>query len=178
MGDSITAGRGLAGSEKPYHAILGERWGREVLNLSRSGLRADEALVEFGEKIDQVENGRVAAAFVVLGANDQLAGRPAGDVEADLLAVASRMRERGWVVFVVQSIVPSRGRGYREAYSAVAEKMGTPLSDDIVDSYLLEAGGVCGDYVHPSGKGHAMIAETLDLNYGGSMGRGGGTSGP
>jgi lysophospholipase L1-like esterase len=150
-----------------YPEILGERWGRRVINLSASGLRADQAISRYWDDIEKIQGGEVVACFVALGANDQLAGRTAAEAESDLREISERMRGNGWRVFVVQSIVPFRGKGYRDAYQRLAREAGTPLSSDIVGTYLGASGGVQhGDRSHPSAKGQALIAEKLDGDFG------------
>jgi lysophospholipase L1-like esterase len=166
LGDSLTSGHGLPREAKLYPEILGEKWGRRTINLSSGGMRADQALERYGEMIDGLETDEVAAGFIVLGANDQLAGRRAVEAARDLRDIAEKMRVRGWKVFVVQSIVPLRGGSYGGEYLELAKRLGTPLSQDIVASYLRRPGGTSGDGVHPSGEGHTMIAETLDRDFG------------
>ncbi len=166
LGDSLTARHRLDGSAQLYPEILGERWGRKVLNFSSSGLKAAEAEAKFGEKIAELKDSEVAAVFLALGANDQLSGRRAEDTAADLREIALRLRTRGWEVFVIKSIVPLRGGGYSRAYEALAKEVGTPASRDIIGSYLGKAGGTAGDNIHPSAEGHQMIAESLDRDFG------------
>ncbi len=174
LGDSLTARHELSGDTRLYPEILGKKWGREVVNLSMSGMRADQALARFGKEIDRLDTGGVAACILVLGANDQLAGRTGGEFKSDLGDISRKLQGRGWRVFVVRAMVPLRGGGgdYEDAYQAVASEAGTPLSDDIVSAYLRQPGGTGGDGIHPSAEGHAMIAEALDQDFGGILGEG------
>lgn len=171
FGDSLTSGHDLPSETRLYPEILGEKWGRRVINLSASGMRADQALHKYGEEIDGLEADGVAACFIALGANDQLAGRPPEEAADDLREIADKMRGRGWRVFVIQSIVPLRGGSYREVYRRLAKSMGTPLSEDIVAAYLHNPDGAGPDGVHPSEVGHKMIAGALDRDFGGSLDR-------
>lgn len=169
LGDSLTSGHNLPGETQLYPEILGEKWGRRVVNFSTSGLRADQALGRYERDINGLEAKEVAACFLVLGANDQISGKSPEEGAKALGEIAEKIRGRGWPVFVVQAIVPLRGGGYRDTYLSLAKAMGTPLSEDIIAAYLREEGGAGDDMVHPSGAGHAMIAESLDDDFGDIM---------
>lgn len=165
LGDSLTSGHGLPPEARLYPEILGDAWGRRVISFSRAGMLAGQALDEFGPEVEQIKRDEVGAVFLVLGANDQLGGRSSGELRVELGKIAHKFKKKGWPVFVVQSIVPLRSAGYREAYREVSEDMRTPASNDIVEAYLRKEGGTASDGIHPSELGHSMIADILRRNY-------------
>jgi len=167
VGDSLTNGHGLGPETARYPEILGERWGRKIVNISRSGQRLEGAADWLEKELkNNPTSGGAVAALVALGANDQMAGRSAGESAVELRKVVDLLKAHGARVFIVPCLVPLRSQGYAAMYKAEAEASGEAMSTDIVGCYRSAEGGIDSDGVHPSGLGHIAIAEALDKDYG------------
>lgn len=167
IGDSLTASSSEVDQEDTYPSILGERWGRKTINISRAGMTSGEAVSWAGGRAGDAirEMGDPAAFFIAVGANDQLRGidpSHAGEALTELVGLA---KETGAKVFLVRCIVPLRNRGYDSVYKNTARGAEAELSADIIQEYFQEAGGRGVDGIHPSIKGHVAIAEGLDRDF-------------
>jgi lysophospholipase L1-like esterase len=167
IGDSLTSGHGLREGSELYPDILGRLWGRQVFNVSKSGQRlqgADDWLEDaLNSNPDAAQS---VAAFVALGANDQLAGGDPAVAGENLRKVVGALRSRGMRVFIIPCIVPLRSRGYWDMYRDGARHAGEPLSHDIIGCYRAESGGISSDGIHPTESGHLSIAMLLHKCHG------------
>ena len=170
LGDSLTAGYGLA-AEDAYPHLLAEAfelrglpW--KVQNAGVSGDTSAGALRRLDWLLADApaaEGGRVHTLFICVGANDGLRGQPISALEANLVALIEQAKGRGVRVILAGMKIPTNmGAAYRarfeESYRTVAERLEVPLMP-----FLLE--GVAGtpalnldDGIHPNGEGHRAVA--------------------
>ena len=170
FGDSLTAGLGL---EDPaidaYPAVIQKKitdarlpW--RVVNAGLSGDTPAGGL----RRVDWILRQQVDVFVLALGGNDGLRGIDPALTRANLQGIIDKVKARypaAKIVLAGMMMPPSMGedyaRAFRDLYPALAEKNGIALVP-----FLLE--GVGGspelnqaDGIHPTAKGHAMVAETV-----------------
>ena len=166
LGDSLTAGYGLAQSEA-YPALLQERLRaaghpHDVVNAGVSGDTSAGGL----RRLDWSLRGDVRLLIVALGANDGLRGLPVADLGQNLSTIIERATTRGVPVLLAgmeapPNFGPAYTRQFRQAYADVAR-----AHDVRFVPFFLE--GVAGqpalnqaDGIHPNARGQRMIADLL-----------------
>ena len=165
LGDSLTAGNGLAADEA-YPAVIQEqlvRLGRmlRVVNAGVSGDTSAGGLARLPWLLAQHPD----IVVVALGANDGLRGLPVAELERNLTAIVTRSREAGARVLLVGMRMPPNygdyARDFADVYPHVAELNSVPLVP-----FLLE--GVGGDPalnqddgIHPTAEGQKKLADTV-----------------
>jgi acyl-CoA thioesterase-1 len=159
LGDSLTAGLGLA-EEQAFPALIQKDLpGWRVVNAGISGDTSKGGL----KRLDWLLKAKPAAVFVCLGANDGLRGVAPSETEANLNAILQKLKKSGVTAYLAGMDLPSNlGSDYRQKFKAVfprvAKKNGVPLLP-----FLLE--GVGGhpdlnqaDGVHPNEAGQRLVA--------------------
>ena len=166
LGDSLTAGLGLA-AEEAFPALVAERLARagtpiQPVNAGVSGDTSAGGLRRLPWLLRQDPD----VVVVELGANDALRGQPVAGIEENLRRIVQSAQAAGARVLLVGlQVPPSYGgdyaRQFAEMYPRLAEELDVPLLP-----FLLE--GVAGrrelnlaDGLHPNAEGHRLIAELL-----------------
>lgn len=170
LGDSLTAGLGLAAEQAVPALIQGEadRAGLQlrVVNAGRSG----DISAGGKSRVDYYLRPQVAprALVIWLGGNDIMRGLPVAEIENNLRAIVRRAREfgRGLDVFLVQMrAFPNLGadyaRAFEEIYPRVAKEEGAtlipfPMNDVAGRPQLNQPDGI-----HPTAEGTAVVAGEL-----------------
>jgi acyl-CoA thioesterase I len=170
FGDSLTAGYGLPDpTSQAYPALIQEKidqaglpW--RVVNAGLSGETTSAGL----RRVDWILRQPVDIFVLALGANDGLRGIDPAVSRSNLQKIVDRVREKNPKVKIVlagMQMPPAMGadfsRDFERMFPEVAEK-----NDATLVPFLLE--GVGGhvelnqsDRIHPTAKGHVMIAETV-----------------
>lgn len=166
LGDSLTAGYGLAQSQawptllqaKLKAAGLPHR----VVNAGVSGDTSAGGLARLDWQLSQ----KPGIVVLELGGNDGLRGMPVAHTRENLAKIIQRCQAAGaTVVLAGMQIPPNMGPDYtaafRDMYPSLAKEFGVPLIP-----FLLE--GVAGDTklnqrdgIHPTAEGQAILAETV-----------------
>lgn len=163
VGDSLTAGYGVAGDEiytAHVEAAFRERglpW--TVRNAGVSGDTTAGVL----RRIDWLLTPDVHTVFLVIGANDGLRGLPTEEARKNLGAIVDAARERGARVVLAGMKLP---RNYGEEYGRAFEQIYRDVAGDrklpLMPFFLEGVGGVDAlnlpDGIHPNPEGHAIIA--------------------
>lgn len=166
LGDSLTAGLGLAPSEA-YPTLLQKRltdagMNYEVVNAGVSGDTSAGGL----SRLDWALDGNVKILVVALGGNDALRGLPADALKRNLSQIIERAQARGiTVVLAGMEAPPNYGadyaRQFHEVYPSLAKEYGVQL----VPFLLQGVGGVVrlnqGDGIHPTAEGARILAENV-----------------
>ena len=170
FGDSLTAGYGLPDpASEAYPALIQEKLEEEKLgwravNAGLSGETTSGGL----RRVDWILRQPVDIFVLALGGNDGLRGIDPSVSRENLQKIIERVRARNPNVKLVlagMQIPPSMGQDFaaefQKIFPEVAEKTGATFVP-----FLLE--GVGGnldlnqpDRIHPTAKGHALIAETV-----------------
>jgi acyl-CoA thioesterase-1 len=166
LGDSLTAGLGLAPSEA-YPALIQQRLDTagldyEVVNAGVSGDTSAGGLA----RLDWALDGDVRILVVALGGNDALRALPTELLKQNLATVIERARARGiTVVLAGMEAPPNFGRDYIVAFHKVYPELASRYHVAFVP-FLLQ--GVAGsdtlnqrDGIHPTAEGARMLADTV-----------------
>ena len=166
LGDSITAGYGVAAAEAfpaVVEALLRER-GRdvEVVNAGVSGDTSAGGL----ERLDWVLRSEPAVLVVELGANDALRGQPLAGIADNLREIVRRAREHGAAVLLVGMDIPaSYGSAYTREFAQLYERVAREENVALVPQFIREVGLdpalMQPDGLHPTIEGHRRLAELV-----------------
>lgn len=167
LGDSITAGYGLARSEGPparIQALLRER-GRNVRVID-AGVSGDTT-AGGRARIEWALADRPHAAIVALGGNDGLRGLPPAQMRANLAAILDALGRRNIATLLAGMLPPPNlGGEYGREFTGVFEGLARERPDVVFYPFLLD--GVAGearlnqpDRIHPTAEGAELIARRM-----------------
>ena len=166
LGDSLTAGLGLAPSQA-FPSLIEEQLRREGIDADvvNAGISGDTA-AGGRRRLNWALDGDVRVLVIALGANDGLRGNPVRAMKADLQAIVRAAKARGITVLLLgmeapPNFGPDYTKEFRQAYRDVAEE-----EDVAFVPFFLE--GVAGvpalnqsDGLHPNAEGNERIASTV-----------------
>jgi acyl-CoA thioesterase-1 len=170
FGDSLTAGYGLDDpSSEAYPALIQEKitvagldW--RVVNAGLSGETTSGGL----RRVDWILRQPVDIFVLALGANDGLRGVDPGVSRSNLQKIVDRVRAKNpatKLVLAGMQMPPAMGQDFSREFAKMYPEVAAQ-NDAVLVPFLLE--GVGGradlnqpDRIHPTAKGHVIIAETL-----------------
>jgi acyl-CoA thioesterase-1 len=166
LGDSLTAGLGLAESQA-YPALLQKKLDEdgypfEVVNAGVSGDTSAGGV----RRLDWALEGNVRVLILALGANDGLRGLPVDAMKKNLEDIIERAKARNIVVVLAgMEAPPNYGPDYtatfRRAYQELArehELVFLPfLLENVAGNPVLNQ----GDGIHPNARGAEIIADGM-----------------
>ena len=164
LGDSITAGLGLAAADAlpaQLQAALG-RIGVAAL-VRGAGVSGDTtagalARTDFSVQADTV------VCVIELGGNDFLQGVSPHETERNLRAIIAKLQQRGIRVVLASAKPPSGSLGdYGREFAAVFPRMGRVAGVALTPDLLagLDRGSRQRDDLHPSAAGVRVLAERM-----------------
>jgi acyl-CoA thioesterase-1 len=166
LGDSLTAGLGLATSQA-YPALIQQRLDAasldyEVVNAGVSGDTSAGGLA----RLDWALEGDVRILVVALGGNDALRALPTDQLKQNLATIIERAQARGiTVVLAGMEAPPNFGRDYIVSFHKVYPELAGRYHVAFVP-FLLQ--GVAGsdalnqrDGIHPTAEGARILADTV-----------------
>ena len=170
FGDSLTAGYGL---EEPaaesYPGLIQQKidtarlpW--RVVNAGLSG----ETTSGGARRIDWILRQPIDVFVLALGGNDGLRGIEPGISRASLQRIMDRVREKypnAQLVIAGMMMPPSLGADYVGEFAAMYPALAKKNSAALIPFLLEGVGGEPNlnqsDQIHPTARGHAMVAETV-----------------
>lgn len=164
LGDSLTAGYGVAASEAWPALVAGavaER-GWTVQNAGVSGDTSGGAL----SRLQDVLGRQPAVVIVAIGANDGLRGFPVPQIRHQVQTIVERCQAAGARVLLAgMQMPPSYGRRYTEQFAGlyrdVVSATGCAYYPFLLDGVAADPALNLADGIHPNAAGHAVIAERL-----------------
>ncbi len=167
LGDSITAGFGLARAEGPparIQARLREA-GRHVRVID-AGVSGDTS-AGGRARIEWALADRPHAAIVALGGNDGLRGLGPAQMRANLTAILDALARRSIPTLLAGMVAPPNlGADYGREFAGVFEALARERPDLVFYPFLLD--GVAGeprlnqpDRIHPTAEGADVIARRM-----------------
>ena len=167
LGDSITAGFGLARPEGPparIQARLREA-GRHVRVID-AGVSGDTS-AGGRARIEWALADRPHAAIVALGGNDGLRGLGPAQMRVNLTAILDALARRGIATLLAGMVAPPNlGADYGREFAGVFEALARERPDLVFYPFLLD--GVAGeprlnqpDRIHPTAEGADVIARRM-----------------
>jgi acyl-CoA thioesterase-1 len=170
FGDSLTAGYGLADPpSEAYPALIQQKidqaglpW--RIVNAGLSGETTSAGL----RRVDWILRQPVDIFVLALGANDGLRGIDPAVSRENLEKIVERVRARNPKVKIVlagMQIPPAMGRDFSRDFERMFPEVAEKTDATLVPFLLEGVGGRADlnqpDRIHPTAKGHALIAETV-----------------
>jgi acyl-CoA thioesterase-1 len=166
LGDSLTAGFGLA-AEEAYPALVTRLLAERELPVRtiNAGVSGDTTAGGFA-RLDWLLAQHPAIVFVCLGGNDGLRGLPLEATEANLDAIVGRSLAAGaQVVLAGMQIPPNYGpeyvAGFRAIFPRLAQKYDLPLVPFLLEGVAADPRLNQPDGIHPNAQGQRIVAETV-----------------
>lgn len=171
LGDSLTAGYGLAqGEEQAYPALIDAKADSLgiPINTVNAGISGDTSAGGL-RRIDWLaDRQRIDVLVLALGANDGLRGLPTKALQDNLEAMIERARASNPDVRIVLAgmMVPTNmGEAYSRRFAEVYPTVAREQNVELVPFLLDRVGGVPAlnqaDGVHPTAQGQRIMAETV-----------------
>ncbi|PHK96202.1 arylesterase [Pseudoroseomonas rhizosphaerae] len=167
LGDSITAGYGLA-PEEAFPAQLQRllREAGEAVRVIPAGVSGDTT-AGGRARLDWALADRPQAVIVALGGNDGLRGLPPADSHANLDDILNRLKARGLPTLLAGMLAPPNlGADYGRDFAATFTRLAEAHPEAVFYPFLLE--GVAGepalnqpDRIHPNARGAAEMARRM-----------------
>ena len=166
MGNSLTAGYGLASQEAAFPGIIQQRIDSlelpyRVINGGLSG----ETSAAGKERIDWLLRERIDIFVLELGANDGLRGIPTEETSENLQQIIDKVKAKYpacKMVLTGMMVPPSMGGDYGKAFTAIFPALAKENNMAFVPFLLA---GVAGepelnqrDGIHPTEEGHQILA--------------------
>jgi acyl-CoA thioesterase I len=166
LGDSLTAGYGLASDEgfpaQLEAALRDEGVACAVIDAGVSG----DTTAGGRARLDWLLADQPTHVIVALGANDGLRALSPEQMEANLEAILARLEAEGVDALLAGMYAPPNlGAAYADEFAAVfprlAERYGVPLYPFFLDGVAGDPGLNLSDGVHPTAAGVAVMIERI-----------------
>ncbi len=166
LGDSLTAGYGLANEEvfpvRLEKALRARGHDVRVHNAGVSGDTSSGAL----SRLDWALPAEADAVIVELGANDALRGTDPGTTRRDLSRILEKLEERDLPVLLAGMLAPpNMGSEYAEDFNGIypelAQRHGAILYPFFLDGVAADMSLNQGDGMHPNARGVDVIVERI-----------------
>ncbi len=166
LGDSLTAGLGLAAGEsfaaQLERALKAKGLAVGVLNAGVSGDTTSGGLQRLGWALADKPH----AAIVELGANDMLRGLDPGAARANLDAILGGLKKSGVTVLLAGMLAaPNLGKDYERAFNAIypalSQQHGVALYPFFLDGVAGKPELLLPDGMHPNQRGVAEIVRRI-----------------
>jgi acyl-CoA thioesterase-1 len=166
LGDSLSAGYGLAGSEA-FPAVLERRLAEAGQNVkvTNAGVSGDTTAGGLA-RLDWAVPEGTDAVIVELGANDMLRGQPVAAARANLERIIHRLKARG-IAVMLAGMRASRNLGdeyanaFDQIYPALADKYDVMLYPFFLAGVALDPALNQRDGMHPTAKGVEVIVRKI-----------------
>ena len=170
LGDSLTAGRGLAASQSAPALIEAKLAAAEldyaVVNAGRSGDTTAGGLARLPWYLDAEVRPRVLV--IGLGSNDAMRGLPIAEIESNLRKIVSAAREYypEMQIFLYQMYTfPNMGPQYAGDYEKLFAKVAQAENIVLLPFPLLGVAGEArlnqDDGIHPTAEGTVIMADNI-----------------
>ena len=170
FGDSLTAGYGLDAPEQDaFPALIQKKIETSKLDyrVVNAGLSGETTAAGL-RRVDWILRQPVDIFVLALGANDGLRGIDPGVSRANLQKIVDRVRAKNPKVKVVLAgmhMPPAMGQDFSREFERVFPELAEKNAATLVPFLLEGVGGRTDlnqpDRIHPTAKGHAMMAETV-----------------
>jgi len=165
LGDSLTAGYGLAG-EQAFPALIQQRIDAAGLNFRvvNAGVSGDTSAGGL-RRVDWLLQQPIAILVLELGANDMLRGQSVEAMRSNLRGILDKVRvARPDVRFVIAgmraapNLGPAYGREFEESFALIAGEYDATLIPFVLDGVAGDAALTQPDGIHPTALGYERVA--------------------
>lgn len=170
LGDSLTAGRGLAEADA-VPAKIAERveaagLDYRVINAGRSGDTTAGGLTRLDWYLR--DTVRLKVLVIGLGSNDAMRGQPIASIESNLEKIVDATRAKvpdAKILLWSMKTFPNMGEAYREDYEAIFARVAASKKITLIPFPLADVAGRPElnqpDGIHPTKEGTALVAERI-----------------
>jgi acyl-CoA thioesterase-1 len=166
LGDSLTAGLGVAPSEA-YPALIERKLRDEGLpfDVVNAGVSGDTSAGGL-RRLEWSLQGDVRVLLVALGGNDGLRGLPASELRQNLSQIIDRAQARHIPVLLAgMEAPPNFGDAYTRDFRAVYRDLARDRQVRFIPFFLQGVAGQAtmnqADGIHPTPEGHRVIADLV-----------------
>ncbi len=168
FGDSITAGYGIE-QENAFPALIQQKidslsWNFKAVNAGLSGETSAGGL----RRVDWMLRQPVSVFVLELGGNDGLRGIDLDATRKNLQKIIDKVESKypeAKIILAGMQVPPNLGpeytREFKEMYPRLAEKNNTELIPFLLEGVGGDSDLNQSDGIHPTAKGHKVIAETI-----------------
>jgi acyl-CoA thioesterase-1 len=169
FGNSLTAGYGVE-AEEAFAGLIQERldslgYNYNVINAGVSGETTASGL----SRVEWVVKRQPVEIFILeLGGNDGLRGIKPEETNRNLRAIIDKVRKIHPDVKILLAgmmVPPNMGQAYAEEFQKVFPKIAKEKNVNLIPFLLKDVGGEADlnlpDGIHPTPKGHKIVAETV-----------------
>ncbi|HEY7791474.1 MAG TPA: arylesterase [Vicinamibacterales bacterium] len=167
LGDSLTAGYGLASQDLAFPGVLQQRLDRagyhfQVINAGVSGDTTAGGLRRLAWSL----RGPVKILIVALGGNDGLRGIPVAEMKTNLATIIETAQGRGIDVLLAgMEAPPNYGPAYTRAFHQVFRDLAVQDHVTFVPFLLARVAGIASlnqaDGIHPTPEGAQIVADNV-----------------
>ena len=167
MGDSISAGYGLAQGEG-WVALLEQRIQRDKLDYSvvNASISGETTLGGRNRIAGVLAEHRPAVLIVALGANDGLRGNPLEETRRNLIAIVEAGRKAGAKVVVAGMRIPPNygqvySRRFEGLFAEVARQQNVSLVPFLLQGFAEDRKMFQADGIHPAAIAQPRILDNV-----------------
>ncbi len=169
FGDSITAGYGLETTDDAYPAVVQQKIDSLDLNYTvvNSGV-SGETSAGGRSRIDWILNQDIEIFLLELGANDGLRGVPLSETQNNLQAIITTVKQKDpniKIILAGMELPPNMGQDYTSGFRTMYAELAKNNDVVFIPFILKDVGGIAelnqSDGIHPTVKGHKIIANTV-----------------
>lgn len=165
LGDSLTAGYGLAADEALPVRLQTELAALGCLVTIRNAGVSGDTVRDGMRRVDRDVPGDTQLCIVALGANDMMLKRPVEQVRTDLDALLARLSARSIPVLVCGMRAPPWMGPYAPRFDAIfaaaATQHGAAFDPFLLEGIALNPLYALRDRIHPNAAGIAIVAHRL-----------------
>jgi acyl-CoA thioesterase-1 len=166
LGDSLSAGLGLSGSDAfPAKLQKALRDKGMAVDISNAGVSGDSASGG-RDRLDWSVPEGTRGVIVELGANDALRGTDPSVTKSALSDILTRLKARGVAVLLCGMLAPPNyGKDYADRFDAIypdlSRSFGVPLYPFFLDGVAADAKLNQADGIHPTPAGVDIIVKKI-----------------
>ncbi|RYD73042.1 MAG: arylesterase [Sphingobacteriales bacterium] len=169
FGDSLTAGYGLEDPSTAFPSLIQDKLDAmkmdyKVVNAGVSG----ETSAGGNARVDWILKQPIDVFVLELGANDGLRGVPVAETRKNLQEIVDKVKAKypsAKLMLAGMMVPPNMGSTYATAFQEVFPQIAKTNNMAFMPFLLKDVGGMRelnqGDGIHPTEKGHKIIAENL-----------------
>ncbi|WP_305080245.1 arylesterase [Methylococcus sp. Mc7] len=166
VGDSLSAGYGLADNGKGWVALLEEKLRARNIAVVNASIPGDTSAGGLARLPPALAAHSPRIVILELGANDGLRGLPPAALKANLGAMIDQARSAGAQVLVLgMKLPPNYGGRYAEAFERVYQELAEEKKVQVLPFFLDGVGGndhlLQSDGLHPNAEAQPFLMENV-----------------
>ncbi len=166
LGDSISAGYGLANVTEGWVALLGASLAPDGHQVVNAGISGDTTAGGLARLPRLIEKHAPAIVIIELGGNDGLRGIGLAEMNQNLRDIILVSQKAGAVpVLLGMQMPPNYGKQFADRFEATYSRIAGDLGVVFVDGFLKGVGDVPElmqpDSIHPNARAQALLEDKV-----------------